>query len=467
MAKKSGVSKSQLNKIVKTLPAPVQEHLKRCRKLANYVLERVSTEDWFIEGKYKAKDIISAVAYHDIGKSEIPKDAIHFSQCSNNQKREQYRSHVEKGVKCVERESNCVLRDFKENSYENTLLNAIAEHHERIDGSGFPEGKTGNMLSFVGKLTAVLDAFDTLVFVGTSGAIDFDGGVAQLKELAGSKLDKQAVDLLIADENTLRDFVSYINNREKEKRRKDRYGIQVRYYPIYNIGNMTIDSYQTDVVINDPYYGLMPSHLFRAVAEKVGSIFQLEKIGFEKLCMNLEKLTIRNLPVPEVIYPFSARHMEKKNFLKDVKRIMNKYAINPNRIVFTMSENSLIDYNVDINQAINGAHELGVRFFISEFGEQMSLLSQNDDSQIDGVLFKKSYGERLARNPKTYSIVSGLVRIVEKLHATIVIDGIEDARGEESALKMGVKFASGGRYGKSLTDKEFIEYVKQGGVVDG
>ncbi len=464
---KNGISKLQLNKLVKTLPAPVQEHLKRCRKLAGYVVERVSTEDWFIEGKYKAKDIISAVAYHDIGKCTIPKDAIYFDQCKNQQKREKYLSHVDEAITLIEKKQNLSLRDFRANSYENTLFYAITEHHECVDGSGFPQGKTGNMLSFVGKLTAVIDAFDNAVFVGNAGKIDFDGGLAKLKDLAGKKLDLQTVKMLISDEETLRDFVSYINDREKDNRRKDRYGIQLRYYPIYNVGDMRIAGYQTDLVINDPYYGLLPSHLFRSVAEKAGSIFQLEKIGFEKLCINLEKLMIRGLTVPEVYYPFSARHIEKKNFFKDVKKILNKYEINPNKIIFMMSENSITDYCVDIPQVVNGMHELGVRFFINEFGEQISLLSQNEEGQIDGVFFKKEYGAKLARNPKTYSIVSGMLRIVEKLHADIVIDGIEDSRDEESVLKMGAKYASGGRYGKSLTDKELIDYVKQGGGLDG
>ncbi len=467
MAKKYSVSKVQLNNLVKTMPAPVQEHLKRCRRLAEFVLERVSTEDWFLEAKYRAKDIASAIAYHDIGKALLPKDSIYLEHCSTKKAREKYYTHVEEAIQLIEREQQIIFSECKEGTYEKTLFYAIAEHHECADGSGFPQGKTGNMLSFVGKLTAVVDAFDNAVFVGNTGEIDFDGGLEKIKELAGTKLDKQTVEMLISDEETLRSFVSYINDREKDVRRKDRYGIQVRYLPIYNVRDMRIAGYQTDLVINDPYYGLMPSHLFRSVAEKAGSIFQLEKIGFEKLCINLEKLMIRGLPVPEVYYPFSARHMEKKNFFKDVKKIINKYEINPNKIIFMMSENSLTDYCVDITQAVNGMHDLGVRFFINEFGEQISLLSQNEEGQIDGVFFKKEYGAKLARNPKTYSIVSGILRIVEKLHADIVIDGIEDSRGEESVLKMGAKYASGGRYGKSLTDKDLIDYVKQGGGLDG
>lgn len=467
MAKKYSVSKVQLNNLIKTLPVPVQEHLKRCRRLAEYVLERVSAEDWFIEGNYRAKDIEGAIAYHDIGKALLPKDALYFEHCTNNKTRDKYYSHVDEAIALIEREQQIIFSECKDGTYEKTLYYVIAEHHECVDGSGFPGNKTGNMISFIGKLTAVIDTFDNLLFVGNTGEVDFDGGLEKIKALAGTKLDAWVLDLLISDEETLRGFVDYINDREKDVRRKDRYGIQVRYYPVYNVRDMRIAGYQTDLVINDPYYGLMPSHLFRAVAEKAGSVYQLEKIGFEKLCINLEKLMIRGLPIPEVVYTFSARHLEKKNFFKDVKKILNKYEIHSNKIIFAMTENSLTDYCANITQAVNGAHELGVRFFISEFGEQISLLSQNEGGQIDGVFFKKEYGAKLARNPKTYSIVSGMVRIVEKLQADIVIDGVEDSRAEESVLKMGAKYASGGRYGKSLNDKELIDYVKQGGGLDG
>ncbi len=466
MAKK-GISRSKLNNVVKSLPTPVKEHLKRCKKLANYYVQRVLTEDWFIDAGYKAENLVGAIFYHDVGKATIPKDCIHINECKQKVKKEKYYAHVSAGIAICEKEGGANFFDCKEKSYEKTIYNVISDHHERYDGNGFPNKKEGREISFEGRLTAVIETFDNLLFVGEKKEIDFEGAAATLREMSGKELDGEIVETLLVDENALKDFIEFINEREKDNRRKDRYGVQLRYNPVLNVIDNVLDRFVTDIVINDPYYGIIPSHLFVSVAEKAGSIYQVEKIGFEKLCLNLEKLMIRGLEVPEVAYRFSARQLEKKNFFKDIKKILNKYAVPVNKIVIMMTENSLVDYSSDLEKAVNGIHELGMRFFISEFGEQLSLISSNESLQIDGVIFKTEYGKKIAVNPKTYGIVSGVVRIIEKLHSDIVLAGISDARAEESTVKMGVKYAVGSRYGKALNDKELIAYVKAGGGVDG
>lgn len=42
------------------------------------------------------------------------------------------------------------------------ILRAVMEHHERVDGSGYPYGKVGAELSPLGKLLAVADAYVAL-----------------------------------------------------------------------------------------------------------------------------------------------------------------------------------------------------------------------------------------------------------------------------------------------------------------
>ena len=60
-----------------------------------------------------------------------------------------------------------------------------------------------------------------------------------------------------------------------------------------------------------------------------------------------------------------------------------------------------------------------------------------------------------------------LWRIVEKLQSDIVVAGVVDSRAEEVTIKMGAKYAFGPRYGKPLNDREFIDFMKEGGGADG
>jgi len=463
MPKRSDISKVKLNNIVKKMPTPVVEHLKRCKKIAEYLLSNID-DYWLKKRSYKVDDLVSAVFYHDVGKAKLPKDCLYLEHCNTNAKKEIYFSHTYEGLKLIEETNEILLGVYKDSSLEKMLYNATLYHHEHFDGSGYPEGKSGEDISFVARLVAVVDTFDNLLFVGKSNQIDFEGAVKALQAQAGKRLDPKVIDWLLLDVDDLKAFVATINTKEKDGRKKDRYGMQMRYRPVYNIRENKIDSYVADIVINDAYYGILPSSTFIPIAEKTGQVAQMQKIALEKMFINLEKMSLKGLKIPEIAFNISARVLEKKNFFKDVDKLLNKYRIVRSKLAFVVSETSVMDFDVNFTQLVNEIHSLGVKFILSEFGDQVSLISANDNLQIDGVMFKQMYGRVIALNPRTYSIVSGIVRIAEKINIPVIMDGVSDTSAEESALKMQVKYACGERYGEPMTDAQLVDLLRMGGA---
>jgi HD-GYP domain-containing protein (c-di-GMP phosphodiesterase class II) len=80
-------------------------------------------------------------------------------------------------------------------SLEDPAMTAIVRHHhERIDGSGYPDGLRGDQIPFGARIVAVADSYDAL----TSGRPYCDAGspstaLAILKEEAGHTLDPEVV----------------------------------------------------------------------------------------------------------------------------------------------------------------------------------------------------------------------------------------------------------------------------------
>ena len=90
MAKKKEISRVKLNNLHKSLPAPVKEHLRRCKKFADYYVQRVKTEDWFKEAKYKVDNLVASIFYHDVGKYSIQKDYLHLEGCTKKSDQAKY-----------------------------------------------------------------------------------------------------------------------------------------------------------------------------------------------------------------------------------------------------------------------------------------------------------------------------------------------------------------------------------------
>ena len=75
---------------------------------------------------------------------------------------------------------------------------AIRHHHERWDGSGYPDGLAGEAIPFGARVVAVADVFDALTSPRPyRGAYPLDAALAELDLEAGRALDPALVAALV------------------------------------------------------------------------------------------------------------------------------------------------------------------------------------------------------------------------------------------------------------------------------
>jgi len=92
---------------------------------------------------------------HDIGKSAIPVSIINSPGKLNDTEWALMRRHPELG--------QTILRDTRQS---NEVIEAIVmQHHERMDGNGYPQGLVGEGIHPYGKICAIADVFDAITTV--------------------------------------------------------------------------------------------------------------------------------------------------------------------------------------------------------------------------------------------------------------------------------------------------------------
>ncbi|OJX40483.1 MAG: hypothetical protein BGO78_05675 [Chloroflexi bacterium 44-23] len=90
---------------------------------------------------------------HDVGKIGIPDKILRKEDALTRDEYHEIHRHPQIGYHILEK-VNFMGRD---------VLKAIIEHHERLDGSGYPLGLRGNEISLVGRIVAVADAFHAMI----------------------------------------------------------------------------------------------------------------------------------------------------------------------------------------------------------------------------------------------------------------------------------------------------------------
>lgn len=102
--------------------------------------------------KKDIKKIMYAGYLHDIGKLDITKTILNKPGILTVEERSLINCHTKYGYE--------ILKDM---SFDTEILYAVLEHHERIDGSGYPYGISGDNISNYAKIVAIADVYDALL----------------------------------------------------------------------------------------------------------------------------------------------------------------------------------------------------------------------------------------------------------------------------------------------------------------
>ncbi|EHY0952975.1 DUF3369 domain-containing protein [Vibrio cholerae] len=101
----------------------------------------------------EADMIKNASPLHDVGKVAIPDSILHKPGKLDAQEWAIMQKHVEYGVEILNRSKRRLMQVAKE---------IAATHHEKWDGSGYPNRLQGDDIPISGRITAIADVFDAL-----------------------------------------------------------------------------------------------------------------------------------------------------------------------------------------------------------------------------------------------------------------------------------------------------------------
>ena len=126
-------------------------HFAACHGLATArVIARVARDD--PEWHNRPLDPVLAALLHDAGMARVPAAILSQSDPRNPDRRRLVEGHCRAGAEAAMR-----LRPDAQ-----WLMRAVVEHHERLDGTGYPEGLQGAQLTPLGRLLAVCDVYAAL-----------------------------------------------------------------------------------------------------------------------------------------------------------------------------------------------------------------------------------------------------------------------------------------------------------------
>jgi HD-GYP domain-containing protein (c-di-GMP phosphodiesterase class II) len=129
---------------------------------------------------------------HDVGKIRVPDRILKKRRPLTDAEFAQMRQHPEYGLEFL-KENGLLELEVLRDSWM-----ALSQHHERLDGRGYPRGLSGDEISLVGRIVAVADVFDAITSQRPyQPARSADEAITILRGLAGVEFDSDCVEALV------------------------------------------------------------------------------------------------------------------------------------------------------------------------------------------------------------------------------------------------------------------------------
>ena len=186
-----------MSSLTETRDPDTGEHIKRTQNYLRLLAECLKNQPGFralLDDEVIAL-LCKSAPLHDIGKVGVSDKILLKPGRLTEQEFEEMKQHTIYGrdtILAAERKlgKTSFLRFAREIAYT---------HHERWDGSGYPEGLSGNNIPIPGRLMALADTYDALTSKRVyKSQLSHDEAVRIIIEAKGSQFDPNVVDAFLA-----------------------------------------------------------------------------------------------------------------------------------------------------------------------------------------------------------------------------------------------------------------------------
>ncbi len=164
-------------------------HVKRTSDVVKLFVDKMLERNSFeILDSYYAERISKAAPLHDFGKIGIPDYVLNKPGKFEPEEYEIMKTHSEKGADIVKH----ILRSTDDDKFKVIAENVAHYHHEKWDGSGYPEHLSGEEIPFEARVMALADVFDALVSKRVyKDSFSYDKAFSIIEESSGSHFDPE------------------------------------------------------------------------------------------------------------------------------------------------------------------------------------------------------------------------------------------------------------------------------------
>ncbi|MBV1920115.1 MAG: EAL domain-containing protein [Pseudomonadales bacterium] len=188
---------------------------------------------------------------------------------------------------------------------------------------------------------------------------------------------------------------------------------------------------------------LVPPGAFIPAAEKYNLMPLIDRWVVDNAFKHLAETGLGNKDEGTFFINLSGRTLSDPAFFNDVRALLKKHDIKPNRICLEITETAAIDNLTDAVGFISEIRDEGFKFALDDFGVGMSSFSYLKTIPVDYLKIDGSFVRNLLNDPIDHGIVEACNQVSHRAGLKTIAEFVENDQIEAALKTIGVDFGQG------------------------
>jgi len=209
-----------------------------------------------------------------------------------------------------------------------------------------------------------------------------------------------------------------------------------------------------------PVLGYIPTKEFIPAAATFGLMPEIGEWVLAQACKVLQdwskKEETKDLTLSINI---SADHFMQSNFEHMVIGLVQRYDINPSRLILEITENIALNNCASMIEKMHFLSKHGIQLSLDDFGTGYSSLSYLQKMPIKQIKIDRSFVQAALDDKRSNKLVTGIIKIGLDLNLRVLVEGIETAEQFSAFKSNGCTEFQGYLWGCPMSLNDFIKQL--------
>ena len=233
---------------------------------------------------------------------------------------------------------------------------------------------------------------------------------------------------------------------------------EIYYQPLYNVCDGNFTEAEALLRLRDRDGSFVSPEEFIPVAEQCGMIADIGDFVLDGVCKYIRAMQKCSVDIDSISVNLSVVQLMQDDAVPRLMDIIRRNGISPNRILFEVTEGTLVsDYEL-ISAKICEMNEKGIQFALDDFGTGYSNITHVIDLPFDVVKIDKSLIWDSVRSRRCNIMIRELTKTFKDINLSVIAEGVETKEHDDFVRQCGCDKIQGFRYAHPMPVSQAGDY---------